>query len=134
MKTLQKRVFYFVNLKRLQKRIFYFLNLKKCFKNVFFIFRLEKLFKNVFFHVANLKMLQKCAFRFLNMKKKSLDYIFRSKNTNAERHFHQQNFPHSSLYHYKTTILHSFWTFSEVKKHFSETRKGVIGKKTIGIK
>ena len=34
--------------------------------------------------------------------------------------------------HYKTAVFYSFWTFSEVKKHFSETRKGVIGKKLLG--
>ena len=30
------------------------------------------------------------------------------------------------------SCFHSFWTFSEVKKHFSETRKDVIGKKLLG--
>ena len=30
--------------------------------------------------------------------------------------------------------FYSFWTFSEVKKHFSETRNNVIGKKLLGSK
>ena len=43
-----------------------------------------------------------------------------------------KTFLHLPQYHYKTAIFHSFWTFSEVEKYFSETRKGVIGKKLLG--
>ena len=39
---------------------------------------------------------------------------------------------HSPPYDYKTVIFHSFWTFSEVKKLFSEASKCVIGKKLLG--
>ena len=46
--------------------------------------------------------------------------------------FTYKTFPHSPPYHFKTAIFHSFWSFSEVKKHFSETTKGVIGKKLLG--
>ena len=46
--------------------------------------------------------------------------------------FIYKTFPHSPLYHYKTAIFQSFWTFSEVKKHFSETSKCVIGYKLLG--
>ena len=46
--------------------------------------------------------------------------------------FIYKTFLHLPQYHYKTAIFHSFWTFSEVKKRFSETSKGVIGKKLLG--
>ena len=57
---------------------------------------------------------------------------FLLKDVNAKRHFHLQNFPPLTTVSLKKAILTHFLTFSEVKKHFSETRKGVIGKKLLG--
>ena len=46
--------------------------------------------------------------------------------------FTYKTFLHLPQYHYKTAIFTDFLTFSEVKKRFSETSKGVIGKKLLG--
>ena len=51
-----------------------------------------------------------------------------SKDIDGKPRFNLKILPRPLLYHSKQP----FWTFPEVKKHFSETRKGVIGKKLLG--
>ena len=43
-----------------------------------------------------------------------------------------KSFPHSPPYLYKTAIFTHFYSFLDVKKHFSETSKCLIEKKLLG--